>query len=161
MEYISAENRKLLEPKYRTAMVIVFGFIISVLFYLIVAKFVPPAEAVPGSEAWQRPIYAGALILALVVIFLRRFLMSSFIGRRAAAIGAPGVLRNLMMVTILISAIAEVVAILGMLFYFLTGDADYSWRLGAIGLVLLVYAFPRRGEWERWVTASADGAKKQ
>jgi hypothetical protein len=161
MEYVSAENRKLLEPKYRMAMVVVFGFIISVLFYLIVAKLVRPGEAIPGSEAWQRPIYGGALILALIVIFLRRFLMSSFIAGRAASGGIESVLRNLLLVSILISVAAEVVAILGMLFYFLTGDPDYSWRLGAIGLILLAYAFPRRGEWERWVTASAEAAKKK
>lgn len=161
MEYISVENRKLLEPKYRMAVAIALAFIISVVFYLIVAKFVSPREAVPGSEAWQRPVYGGALILALVVIFLRRFLMSSLVAGRAAASGIETALRNLLMVTIVIAVTAELVAILGMIFYFLTGDIDYSWRLGAISLILLAYAFPRRGEWERWVTVSTESAKKK
>jgi hypothetical protein len=46
-------------------------------------------------------------------------------------------------------------AIAGLVLYLLTGDYQYSWRLGVVGLFLLVYSLPRRGEWERAVAESA------
>ena len=55
---------------------------------------------------------------------------------------------------IIIGAIAEAVGISGLIFYRLTGDYQYSWRLGVVAILLILYSFPRRGEWERAVAES-------
>ncbi len=143
-------------------MMIALVFAITVAVYMVAAKLLTPSgNGVPGSESWPRPIYGGVLILALVFVFLRRILLSTLVARRAAAGSVSGTLAGLQAVTLLLTALAELVAILGLFFYLLTGEIDYSWRLGVVALLLMAYAFPRRREWERWTGESARAAKKR
>ena len=72
MAYVSVENQKRLEPRYRTAMGIAIGFLASVLAMMLIGRMARPAQVLTGSDAWQRPIYTGVLVMALIVIFLRR-----------------------------------------------------------------------------------------
>jgi type IV secretory pathway VirB2 component (pilin) len=162
MRYVSVEHQKAIAPRYRQASLLVAGFIASVLLYLFIARVVTPGEPQPGSEKWQQPIYSGVLVFGLVVIGLRRLLMAQRLMNRAAASGgADNVLRTLLAVTIFICAAAELIAILGLIFYLMTADYQYSWRLGVIALLLMGYAFPRRGEWERILTLSAEAGRSQ
>jgi hypothetical protein len=155
MDYISAEDQKALNQRYRTTVIIVMAIGISVLIYMLIAKFIPPKESPPGSETWMQPIYSGAIVLGLAVVALRRILLSRMFLKQAIERGVPAVLSSLQTLTLLCSALAEVAGIGGLIFYLLTGDYQYSWRLGAVGLFLIVYSFPRRGEWERAVAESA------
>ena len=139
---------------------LVTGIALSVLLYMVVGRIIKPGEPAPGSEAWQKSVYGAVLVLGLIIVVLRRVLLSGTAMNRAAAGGVSTVLRNLMTVTIVIAALAEIIAILGLVFYLLTGEDDYSWRLGVVSLFLLAYAFPRRGEWERIVTTSVEAQKK-
>lgn len=155
MDYISAEDQKALNQRYRTTVIIVMAIGISVLVYMLVAKFIPPKESPPGVETWMQPIYSGAIALGLVVVALRRILMSRMFLKQAIERGVPAVLSSLQTLTIICSALAEVAGLGGLVFYLLTGDYQYSWRLGVVSLFLIAYSFPRRGEWERAVAESA------
>jgi len=155
MEYISVEHQKALDGRYRMAVIIVLAFGISVLIYLLVAKFIKPGEPVPGSETWMQPAYSAAIVLGLSVVALRRILLSKMVMGPAAMRGAQAVLNTLQAMTIFCCVLAEFVAIGGLGLYLLTGDYQYSWRLGLVSLFLLLYSFPRRGEWDRAVAESA------
>lgn len=156
MEYLSVENQKALAQRYRTAVMIVMGFGISVLIYLLIAKVITPKEITPGSERWQQPVYSAAIVLGLVVVVLRRILLSNMVVGPVIQRGAQSILQHLFVVTLLICALAEIAAIAGLILYFLTGDSQYSLRLSVVSLFLLAYNFPRRGEWERAVAYSAN-----
>lgn len=156
MEYLSVENQKALAQRYRTAVIIVMAFGISVLVYMLMAKILTPKEIMPGSERWQQPVYSAAIVLGLVVVILRRFLLSNMMVRSAIQRGVQATLQHLFMVTMLICALAEIAAIGGLMLYLLTADPQYSFRLGIVSLFLLAYNFPRRGEWERAVAFSAN-----
>ena len=155
MNYISAEDQRILNQRYRTTAILVMAFGISVLVYLLIAKFIPPRESPPGSETWAQPIYSGAIVLGLTVVALRRILLSRMFLKSAMQRGAAAVLKNLQAMTILCCALAELAGLAGLVFYLLSGDYQYSWRLGVVSLFLLIYSFPRRGEWERAVAESA------
>jgi hypothetical protein len=155
MEYISVENQKALDRRYRQTMMIVLMFGISVLICLLAAKFIKPLAPVPGSDTWMQPAYSAAIVIGLSVVVLRRIVLSNLVMRPAATRGVPAVLNTLQAMTIICSALAEMAAIAGLVLYLLTGDYQYSWRLGVVGLFLLVYSLPRRGEWERAVAESA------
>lgn len=158
MEYISVEHQKALDQRYRTAAIIVMAFCISVLVYLIVAKFITVEDIKPGTETWQQPAYSAVIVLGVVVVALRRILMSKTLMATATQRGVSAVLQHLFTMTIIICALAEIAALGGLVLYLLTGDYQYSWRLGVVSLFLLLYTFPRKGEWER---AIADSAKLQ
>lgn len=155
MDYLSAEDQKALNQRYRKTVIIVMAIGISVLIYLLVAKFIPPRDSPPGSESWMQPIYSGAIVLGLAVVALRRILLSRMFLKQAIERGVPAVLSSLQTLTLLCCALAEVAGIGGLIFYLLTGDYQYSWRLGAVSLFLIAYSFPRRNEWERAVAESA------
>ncbi len=52
-------------------------------------------------------------------------------------------------------ALTEAVAIVGLFFYMMTANYQYTLTLTLVSALLLLYtAFPRRGEWERAVAAA-------
>lgn len=155
MGYISAEDQQVLNQRYRLTVIIVMAFGISVLIYMLIAKFIPPRESPPGSETWMQPIYSAAIVLGIAVVVLRRILMSKMFLKQAMLRGVPAVVGNLQALTIICCAVAELAGVGGLIFYLLTGDYQYSWRLGAVSLFLILYSFPRRGEWERLAAESA------
>jgi len=86
---------------------------------------------------------------------LRRWRMS----RLADKTSVNMILGALGTTSIIGAALGEIVAILGLVGYMVTGDWNYSWRLGALGLALIIYSFPRRGEWARVVSSAAKEAQ--
>lgn len=159
MSYVSVEHQKIIAPKIRTATLIVSALIVSVIVYLILARLITPSYSTPGSESWQGRAYGGVLILGLLTVVLRRLLMSGTVMQQAAAGGVEKLVRRLVTVTIVIAALAELIAILGLILYLASADYQYSWRLGMVGLFLLAYAFPRRREWEHIVTVNMESKR--
>ncbi len=154
MDYISVENQKAFDRRYKTALMLAAAFCVSVLVVMLIALFIAPTETVTGSEKWARAIYTGVIVVGLMVVVVRRILLSQSVMSQAAK-GAQAVLNNLLAVTITCLAAAEAVALAGLVFYILTGDYQYSWRLGIVSIFLILYSIPRRGEWERAVMAGS------
>jgi hypothetical protein len=157
MQYISVEHQRAISGRYKTAAIIVFAHCVTVLIFIVVARFVQPAEVVPGSERLVTYAPAAVIILTLAAIIFRRVWSSQVVFGSAMKLGVNAVLNRLMQMTVVCAAISELVAIFGLAFYLLTGGYQYSLVLSAVSLMLLFYtAFPRRGEWERAVAASAN-----
>ncbi|MGH9801930.1 MAG: hypothetical protein ACRD82_16335 [Blastocatellia bacterium] len=155
MEYVPTQYQEALAARYRTAAIIVIAFCVSVLVHLTVAKFMTVDEVNPGTDTWPQPVYSAVIVLGVVVVALRRILLSKTVMATATQRGASAVLQHLFAMTVIICALAEVAAIGGLVLYKLTGDYQYSWRLGVVSLFLLLYTFPRKAEWARAVAASA------
>lgn len=155
MEYISVKHQKALAERYRLACILAFAFGVSVGVFILIGRLLPPGEPQPGSEKWQPPVYAGVIVLGLMIVILRRVLMSRQVVGQATMAGVGAVLNKLVSVTIISLVAAEMVAIVGLVLYQLSADYQYSWRLGVVSLMLIAYSFPRRGEWERAVIAAA------
>lgn len=149
MEYIASADQKALSERYRVTVIIVLFFVSSVIVLMITAQIVKVAPRVVETIDWVKILYTTALVIGLAVVMLRRVLLSRFVMRGAARKGASALLRRLMMISIIGSSLGEAVAVLGFIGYLATGAGHYIWRLGVIGLLLIVYSFPRRGEWVR------------
>jgi hypothetical protein len=150
--YISVENQKALAQSYRTGVRIVFIIALSVLVFMLTPWFISPGTTLPDGERWARPIFLVVIALGLVAITVRRLLMSQLMMGKLVPRGVNALLARLLMTTVICLAIAELVGIMGFVFYLLTGDYEYSWRLGVVSLLLILYSFPRRGEWERIIS---------
>jgi len=157
MQYISVEHQRAISERYKVASIIVFAFCVTVVVFMVVGPFIEPPEIVPGSERLNSIIPAVVIVLALGVIVLRRVWMSALVMGVAARAGVNAVLSRLVQMTVVCAALSEIVAIVGLMFYMLTGNYRYNLILNLVSLILLFYtAFPRRGEWERAVTAAAN-----
>ncbi len=157
MQYLSAEHQKALSGSYRLAVILAISFFVAMAVIMLVGRTLRPGEAMAGSEKWGQPVYAAVIVMGVAIVVLRRILMSRMVMGQTARVGVRTTLDNLIKVMIICLAIAEIVGITGLTFYLITGDYQYSWRLGVVGLLLILYSFPRRGEWERAVTASSKG----
>lgn len=155
MEYISIEEQKSLDSSLRTARIILLSMLLTIVGVLVIARFITPGEWTPGSETWSRPVYSGVMIAGLLAVVARRFAMSPMILGAAKQRGLAAVLQTLLTMTIMLGAVAEMVGFAGLIFYLLTGDYQYSWRLGIVSLLLGLYSFPRRREWEKAVAEIA------
>ena len=160
MEDIPIELRNAFNQRYKTALMVVLAFCLAVMVFMLVARFITPNDAVPGSEKWARPIYTTVIIVGVVVVVLRRILMSPRVIARSASKGFNAVFDKLLTVTIICLAAAEIVAIGGFAFYLMTGDYQYSWRLGVVSIFLIIYSIPRRREWESALIASVSEQSK-
>jgi hypothetical protein len=151
-DYISVENQKAIAERYKIGVMLALVFGASVLAYMLIARFISPEASLPGSESLVKPILIGVILLGLAVVSIRRIFMSQSLLAKVAQGGVEAVLGRLLTTTIICLAIAEIIGLMGLVFYFLTGYYDYSWRLGVVSLLLILYSFPRRGEWERTIS---------
>jgi hypothetical protein len=156
MQYLSVEHQRAISERYKVASIAVFAFCVTVVAFIVIARFIEPPEIVPGSERLQRIVPAVVIVLAMAVVVLRRVWMSAMVLGVAARTGVDAVLNRLVQMTFVCAALSEMVAVVGLMFYILTGIYRYSLVLNLVSLMLLFYtAFPRRGEWERAAAAAA------
>jgi MFS family permease len=151
MEYISSADQKSLNTRYRTAVVLALAFASSAIVLLIAARIITIPQQLVETVNWQKILYTGAIIIGLAAVVLRRLFLSRPMMMGAVRRGAEAVLQRLTIASVIGGALGEMAAIFGFLGYLLTGDLDYSWRLGVVGLLIIAYSFPRRGEWARQV----------
>lgn len=158
MEYISSADQKTLNARYQNTALVGVALGASAVLYLVIGKLIsPPATTLSDAQlqTFRYVLYAAALVLSLGVVFIRRWWMGRLAGKTTvnAILGALGT------TSIIGAALGEIVSILGLVGYMVTGDQGYSWRLGVLGLVLIMYSFPRRGEWARAVSRAAKEAQ--
>lgn len=155
MNDLSSADHKALGGQYRKTSLILAAFGATAAVCLLLTWLLPRPELHdPSLGRWSLFVALGG---GLGVVTLRRLMLSRPSLRRAGRRGVGAVLGTLSWAAILGGAIAEAIALLGLVTYLLTGETAYSWRLGVIGLLLVIYSFPRRGEWERAVAASEGG----
>ncbi|MBI3426290.1 MAG: hypothetical protein HY011_25450 [Acidobacteria bacterium] len=156
MQYVSVEDQKRIAQTYRTTVIIVLAFCFTPLLLVGLGYFIgAKGGAIRDAETYllmTKVAYSGALIAGLAVVALRRFWMSFM---RGVANSVPATLSKLRILALLSAGLGEVVAIIGFIAFSLSGDYQFCWRLGVVGLLLMLYGFPRRWEWERLLAARA------
>jgi hypothetical protein len=158
MAYVSSADQKLLAVRYQftTRLALLFG--LSVVIYMLIGRLVPLGAARAVSiEMYEGFRYAALSITAASVLgamMLRRVLLARRQMEMAARRGTGAVLGRLSLNTIICAALGEMLGILGMVSSLLTGETDFSWRLGVAGLLLIAYSYPRRWEWQRQVATA-------
>ena len=156
MQYISVEHQRAIGERFKVASMVVLAFCVSVGVFALIGSLIDPPETLPYSERLNSMIPAVVIVMAMGVIVLRRVWMSAMVMRVAMRTDVSATLNRLLQMTVVCAALSELVAIVGFMFYMLTGNYKYSLMLFLVSLLLLFYtAFPRRGEWERAVAAAA------
>ncbi len=156
MQYVPAEHQKALDKAFRSTVIIVLSFCFTPLLLVALGYFIgAKGGAIRAAETYllvTKAAYGGALIAGVAVVALRRFWLKLMRGGKRPV---AAVLRKLRLLALLGSVLGEIVAIIGFVAYSLSGDYQFCWRLGVVGLLLILYCFPRRWEWERTLTHHA------
>jgi hypothetical protein len=145
--------RASLLSRHHSASLVVLGVSVSIVVYVAVGLIVLSKNGSYQQAPQLRiPLYAGALFLALGSIALRRTQLRWLKLETVAGLrGIEGLLKYLVNMTIVLVAIAEVIALLGLILCFLGGGQRDILALGATGLILALSTYPKRAAWEKMV----------
>ncbi|MCS6816916.1 MAG: hypothetical protein N0A16_03195 [Blastocatellia bacterium] len=123
------------------------AFLVSYLFSQTMGVSIASAAE---HRALRQALYGAAFVMSIGVIVLRRWLFGiGRVGRVAQRHGIVGVIEHLLKSTIILGAISESVVLVGFVLSMLTRVFEDMWRLGGIGMVLLLYTYPWRSMWAR------------
>ncbi len=147
----SVIDRTRLKLRYRNTIVIYISLVASVLAYALVVFVVTHSQSPrPPAPRVGMSIYGAVLLLGLGIILGRRVLFNpSRLMRIVEEGGLNRLIDELANKTILLGALSEAIALLGLALSLLSQSPDHMWRLGAIAILLLLRNVPRRSAWER------------
>jgi hypothetical protein len=146
--------RRRLQTTYRTLQVTYAGMLSSLGVYWVVVMLIRKVGAIPASRSsydeteWLRyPLYAlGAGLFGLVLV-LRQYLLSPHrVRERATGSDAPAYLNAIFAVHVIVFALAEIPAVLGLALYFLGGFLTDFYAMAAFSLGAFAAVFPRRSQ---------------
>lgn len=149
---VSAETQTELEQRYRTTALVVSGQIVLTIIFVVIALMVAPHAETGTSPNNLTYLWVGALFIAIVTFVLRRMLFRWDRLRDIFLLkGVSGLLGSLQKSAILLGAMAEMIAVIGFVIVFLSGNRYEILRAGAIALVVFAINFPRKSVWSKIV----------
>lgn len=138
---------------HRKAKIIVLAMTASIVMYMVIGLVILSVKE-SGAGLEQPPLSFITLVafLALGSTALRRTQFRQMrLQAVAGARGIDGLLRHLLVMTIISAAIAEAIGVLALLVSFFGGGQFYVIIFSVVGLVVMLSSYPRRAAWEKIV----------
>jgi hypothetical protein len=145
-----------LKKAYRRTATIGIAMVVSLVAYIAVVVVLQATQesfgAVADASLLRNIFFVIALATIVVVQVLRRRMYRT--PSMVSSGGEPSVndlIQKLVSTSIITFALAESIAIYGLVLFFLTGAAADFYALLAISLVTFTVFFPRYSRWEEWM----------
>jgi len=146
----SAEIQVELEKRYRITAIVVAGQIALTIIFIVTAWIIAPGVQNSISSNDLMPFWVGALFIAIGSFVLRRMLFRWERLRDIVLLkGVSGLLRDLQKNAVLLGAMAELIALIGFVVAFMSGNPYEMLRAGAISLIVFLINFPRKSVWKQ------------
>lgn len=153
MDEISAGNLAELEKRYRTTVFIVLAQILVTLILIVVAWFIVSTSETNFPAQSLTTLWVAVLFIAIGSFLLRRLFFGWDRLKNIALLkGVSGLLSTLQTNSIILGAMAEIVAIIGFLIAIFSGNSSDMIRAGVIALVVFLVNFPRKNIWKKIVS---------
>jgi hypothetical protein len=149
-EFQNALNE--LARRHRTAVVVVVGFLILDLLFLVTTYFAAAALYRPRDPSLVMGLWVAILVFGLGAFVIRRTKFAAMRLKDIAAVkGVSALLKTLQKTTIQLASIGGAIALMGFMITILTGDWTNMVRAAGVAAIVLVYGYPFRSAWERVV----------
>ena len=143
-----------LRTTYRTLRVTYAGMLSSLGVYWVVVMLTRKVGAIPAGRSsyaetdWLRyPLYVvGAGLVGLILVVWRQLLRPAMVRQRAAGEDAQAYLNAIFAVHVIVFALAEVPAVLGLALYFVSGYLRDFWVMAVLSLLGFAAVFPRQAQ---------------
>lgn len=151
MEKVSTENSALLERRYRATATVYFALIFSSVFLIAAALFLADKDKTADADSLM-PLWVAIVFTAIAALVLRRVLPGRERLKNAELLkGISGLLTTLQVNSIVLGALASIVAVIGVVITFKNGNKSDALRAGAVALILFAVNFPRQSVWRKIV----------
>ncbi len=141
---------------YREAKLIALAMMAGLAFYAgIVEFFIHQVESFSGYGPEKVEGYKDYFILGGVLAFVIIRAARTSIMRREPDDPLDTLLNRLRIANIVVYAIAEIPAILGLVLFLFTGDRKDFYILGLFSILAMVLYFPKLYHWEVWLQRKA------
>ena len=152
MEEISPENLVELEKRYRTTALIIAAQIAFTIILIAAFWLLAPTAQYSISQQTLTTLWVAIIFLAIGAFVLRRtFFRWDRFKDITVLKGISGLLRTLQANAIILGVFAALLAIVGCIITFLTGETFEMLRAGIVALIVFLINFPRRSVWEKIV----------
>ncbi len=94
-----------------------------------------------------RYLFYGIVVINIFVIRALRNLLL----RKSSSDEPQSIIRKLLRSAVITAALCEVPALLGLIFFLLTGSIRDFYQLAGLSFILVFLHFPRYGNWEAWI----------
>jgi hypothetical protein len=141
---------------HRVGLIVVVAVMVSIVIYVIIGLIILSGNARSEGSSARIPIYVAALFIALGSVALRRSQMRWLrLATVAEVRGAAGLVRHLLITTIVLAGLAELIGLLGLVVCYTGGGVRDVLIMGAVALLIVLPIFPRRRVWEKAVAELA------
>lgn len=152
MEQISPENSVELEKRYRATVFIIAAQFLLIVILIAFSFLITPNAGNGISTETLRTLWVVVIFIAVGTFLLRRmFFRWDRLRDTALLKGVKGLLRTLQSNAIILTALAETIAIIGFVVAILSGEKFDTLRAGIVAVILLAINFPRKSVWEKIV----------
>lgn len=149
MNEISVENLAELEKRYRTTVFIILAQIFFVLILTLIAFLGVFRVEVNSANLDFTTLWIGVLFIAVGTFILRRMFFNWERLKNIAILkGVSGVLATMQRNSVILGAMAEIVAVMGFLISIFSQNSGDMFRAAAISLVVFLINFPRKKIWK-------------
>lgn len=141
-----------LDRRHRSATMFVLFFFVLDAVLVLMAYLAGERIYRPGYQTLAFGLWLVILVCGLGVFVLRRTRFSAMRLQDLAAVkGVPALLRSLQGTTIQVASIAGGIGLLGFIITIITGDWTNMLRAAGVSVIVLVYCFPFKSQWQRTV----------
>lgn len=152
MDEISSESLSGLDKRYKTAAIIYLGQIASTIV-LLAAGYLTVKNNETAVDSNTLTILWVAILFVAVGAFLVRRTLFRWDKLKDVTLtkGVAGLIAALQTNTIILGALAEVIAAIGFVISFINGNKSDLLRAGAVSLIVFLVNFPRKSVWKKIV----------
>ena len=145
-----------LKNAYRRTAIIGIAMIATLATYILIVVLIQATRESFEGLADASMLFNIFLFISLAMIFLIQILRNRMFRPPSAA--APGekpnekdLIQKLVSTSVIIFALAESIAVFGLVLFFLTNRASDFYIFLAISLITFTLFFPRYSQWEEWM----------
>lgn len=152
MEEISLANRVQLESRYRTTAIIIAAQIAFTIILIAVVWLFSTKRENTISQQTLTTLWVAIIFLAIGAFVLRRLFFRWDRFKDITLLkGISGLLIMLQTNAIILGTFAALLAVVGCVITFLTGETFEMLRAGVVALIVFLINFPRKSVWEKIV----------
>jgi F0F1-type ATP synthase membrane subunit c/vacuolar-type H+-ATPase subunit K len=146
-----------LKNAYRRTTIIGLAMIMSLVTYILVVAFIQAMRDSSEGLVETSLLRNIFLFVSLAMVFLiqnirsRLFRIPSVATERGEKTNPKDLIRKLVSTSVVIFALAESIAVFGLVLFFLTASATDFYMFLGISLLSFVLFFPRYAQWEEWM----------